>query len=132
MCAIPVFFTGQCPWNPNASTIVLFCFCQIIANYQKHESNDQISEQSNIHIYSKSNSIARAHNNRGKCSHEPHKCPDQLRTDVLRFGSTWVKRKQNHIIANIKSGSPKTVIALLLQPSGVFPVEKWVGIFVGS
>lgn len=132
MCAVPVFFTVQCPWNPDASTIVLFCFCQIIANYQKHESNDQISEQSNIHIYSKSNSIARAHNNRGKCSHEPHKCPDQLRTDVLRFGSTWVKRKQNHIITNIKSGSPKTVIALLLQPSGVFPVEKWVGSFVGS
>ena len=98
MCAIPVFFTGQYPWNPNASTIVLFCFCQIIANYQKHESNDQISEQSNIHIYSKSNSIARAHNNRGKCSHEPHKCPDQLRTDVLAF---WInmgekKAKPHH------------------------------------
>ena len=132
MCAIPVFFTGQCPWNPNASTIVLFCFCQIIANYQKHESNDQISEQSNIHIYSKSNSIARAHNNRGKCSHEHTSARISFGLMFWRFGSTWVKRKQNHIIANIKSGSPKTVIALLLQPSGVFPVEKWVGSFAGS
>ena len=71
MGSVPVFFTEQCPWDADTSTVVLFYLCKIISNDHEHDSDDQINNHRDVYIDAKSNGIAGTYDYRGKNCHEP-------------------------------------------------------------